>query len=207
MTMFCLGFRFVNKRMIGLYAVATVMIFVVAQLTFDVYGSIVDLTGHGATIEGRGRLWQYLLESDRDPILGTGFEGYWLGDRLQKIWAMPEFQWRPTQAHNGYLEVYLNLGVIGLLILVGLILVIFRKCIRELLTNFEWGRLTMGYLVAIVAHNWTEASFKGLSFIFFFLFLIALDYPLATLGHAPVPFQTRRSEEERELAFIESNVG
>jgi exopolysaccharide production protein ExoQ len=176
MTMMFLGLRFVDKRAITAYAVAGILVLAAAQLMFDVYGSIVDLTGHGSTIEGRGRLWQYLLETDQNPILGTGFESYWLGDRLQRIWARPEFWWRPTQAHNGYLEAYLNLGIVGLLVLLGLILVTFRRSVQELLENFEWGRLRLSYLIAIVTHNWTEAGFKGLSIFLFVWFIIIIDY-------------------------------
>ena len=177
MVMIFLSLRFVNKKVIGVYAVVGIAVVVIAQMTFDVYGSVVDLTGHGATIEGRGRLWEVLWKTDTDPIFGAGFESYWLGERAQKIWSMPEFRWRPTQAHNGYLEAYINLGAIGFLILAGVIVTTFRKCRQDLLLNFEWGRLTMSYLIAILAHNWTEAGFKGLSLMFFFFFMIAVNYP------------------------------
>ncbi|MBA3353002.1 MAG: hypothetical protein H0U23_11400, partial [Blastocatellia bacterium] len=40
----------------------------------------------------------------------------------------------------------------------------------------EWGRLEMGCLVGILAHNWTEAGFKGLSFSLFVFFVIAVRY-------------------------------
>src|SRR5262249_54209054 len=136
----------------------------------------------GQTIEGRGRLWETVLATDTDPIFGAGFESYWLGERLQKIWAMPEVWWRPNQAHNGYIETYLNLGIVGLFLLIGLIIVTFWKCKEELLMNFEWGRLTMAYLVAIVARNWTEAGFKGLSIVYFLFFFIALNYPRLRIG-------------------------
>ncbi len=171
-----LGLRVVNKRRITAYVVAGFLIVIVAQLTFDVYGSVVDLTGHGSTIEGRGRLWDFLLQYNSSPIFGTGFESFWLGDRLLKIWNMPEFWWRPTQAHNGYLETYINLGIVGLFLLAGWIVVTFNKCRRDLVTNFQWGRLTFAYLISILAHNWTEAGFKGLSVMYFIFFMIAIDY-------------------------------
>ena len=76
-----LGLRFVNKRLIGTYILAGIVVFFAAQQMFDVYGGIVALSGHDDTIEGRGRLWQYLLTTDANPIFGTGFESYWLGER------------------------------------------------------------------------------------------------------------------------------
>jgi exopolysaccharide production protein ExoQ len=197
--MMSLGFRFVNKKIIGIYALTLIAVLGLAQITFDVYGSIVELTGHESTIEGRGRLWQVLLETDKNPVFGTGFESYWLGDRLQAIWAMPEFRWHPTQAHNGYLETYLNLGAVGFLLLVSLILAAFRKCRQDLLTNFEWGRFTMSYLFAILAHNWTEAGFKGLSLIFFGFFLIATKYRDVSFYEVTTPADDAVEIDEAEL--------
>jgi O-antigen ligase len=200
--MVCLGLRFVNKKMIGIYVVVAVLLLGMAQLTFDIYGSIVDLSGHSDTIEGRSRLWQYLLQNNDSPIFGTGFESFWLGSRLQKIWSMHEFQWQPTQAHNGYLETYINLGIVGLLILLGLLVVTFYKCRHDLLTDFQWGRLTMSYLIAIVLHNWTEAGFKGLSLFLLTLFFVAIKYPYGGLQSAT--WLGEPHHEEPDLAYSEA---
>ena len=86
LTMVLLGLRSVNKKVIGAYVVAGIVLLIVAQLTFDIYGHIVDVSGHEETIEGRGRLWEICLQMDTNPIFGAGFESFWLGDRLQKIW-------------------------------------------------------------------------------------------------------------------------
>jgi exopolysaccharide production protein ExoQ len=198
LTMVLLGFRSVNKKVIGMYAVATVVVCVVAQLTFDVYGHVVDVSGHESTIEGRGRLWEIVLREDTNPILGTGFESFWLGERVQNIWA--QVRWRPNQAHNGYLEMYLNLGAAGPCIFLGVLIATFRKIRLDLLTDFDWGRLRMCLLVAILAHNWTEAGFKGLSLTFFMFFIIAIDYWKLKVVSAE-PSLHRGSLEEPELAY------
>jgi exopolysaccharide production protein ExoQ len=175
-TMVLLGLRFVSKRTIGVYVVGAVIVLAAAQMTFDIYGRMVELTGHEATIEGRGRLWGVLLQTDTNAIFGAGFESYWLGKRVEEIWAMPEFWWHPNQAHNGYLELYLNLGIAGLCLFAGVILATFRKILLELLQVFEWGRFEMGCLFAILAHNWTEAGFKGLGLSFLVFFIISVNY-------------------------------
>lgn len=179
-----LGLRSLNKRAVGRYAVAIVTVLGVAQLTFDLYGKIVDLSGHESTIEGRGRLWQVLMETDTNRTFGTGFESYWIGPRMEKIWAMPEFWWHPNQAHNGYLELYLNLGGVGLCIFAAVVFVTFTKIRFELLSDFEWARFEMGVLFAILAHNWTEAGFKGLSITFFVFFIVSVKRTIAPqAGH------------------------
>lgn len=198
-TMVVLGLRAVNKRVIGVYAVSGIVVLVMAQFAFDIYGNFVDVSGHEATIEGRGRLWEILLQTDTNPILGTGFESFWLGDRLQKIWA--EVKWHPGQAHNGYLELYLNLGIVGLLIFGGLIIATFGKIRLDLLRNFEWGRVRLSLLVAILAHNWTEAGFRGLSLSFFVFFMIAMNYRKMSAAATEPSFQPGRLETEAELVY------
>jgi exopolysaccharide production protein ExoQ len=175
LTAVLLGLRLVNKRLIGTYALLVVVTLAVAELVFGIYGHVVDLTGHDATIAGRAQLWHELLTFHTNPIFGVGFESFWLGDRLKQLWA--EHWWLPTEAHNGYLETYLNLGLVGLFLLIGLIVATFWKIRVGLLTHFQFGRFRLGFLAAVVVFNWTEASFKGLSLVWFVFYVIAMDYP------------------------------
>jgi len=197
--MLALGLRSVDKKRIRAYVIVCIVVILVAQGLFDIFGHIVELSGHSSTLEGRGHLWEVLLATDRSPILGAGYESYWSGERLQTIWAMPEFWWRPVQAHNGYLEVYLNLGIVGLLILIGLLVATFEKCAHELVYDFEWGRLTMSYFWMMLVHNWTEAGFKGLSLMFFAFFFVALKLPRDR--SVPAGSQPSLEEEERAMAY------
>lgn len=193
-----LGLRFINRRLIGLYVMLFITGLVVAELTVGAFGHLVNLSGREATISGRGELWNELLALDTNPIFGTGFESFWLGDRLKTLWD--RHWWHPTEAHNGYLETYLNLGFIGLFLLAGVIIATFRKIRLELLRNFQFGRLRLGFLAAVLAFNWTEASFKGLSVIWFAFYIIAMDYPTPSLGEMEEASEFYVETEEMELA-------
>ena len=197
LVMMFLGFRTLNLRLIGAYAGAAAVVLVIAQLTFDVYGKIVVISGHKATLEERGRLWEQLLRYQQSPVFGVGFESFWLGDRRR------EFQqnYPYTQAHNGYLETYMSVGIVGLLILIACILATFYKCRHELLRDFDWGRLRMGLLIAVVLHNWAEASFVGLCFPFLVFFLVAIDYPAFAIASSPASLEATTAEEEIELVY------
>ena len=113
----------------------TVVVLVVIELTVGFYQPIVDLTGHSANMVSRSVLWRELLAMHTNPIFGVGFETFWLGDRLKTLWEA--YRWQPTQAHNGYLETYIQLGLVGLMLLGALLASTFMKIRREILTNFE----------------------------------------------------------------------
>ncbi len=114
-----------------------------AESLFGIYEVILELLGRDATLTERTDLWPILLEVEINPILGTGFESFWLGKRLDDLWRT--LGWHANEAHNGYLETYLNLGLIGLFLLLGLLLATYVKCCRSLLTDTDWGRLRLGF--------------------------------------------------------------
>jgi O-antigen ligase len=192
-----LGFRTLNLRLIGAYAGAAAVALVVAQVTFDVYGKIVDISGHKATLETRRVLWEQLLAYQQHPVFGVGFESFWLGDRRRHFQETYPY----TQAHNGYLETYMNVGIVGLLVLIACILATFYKCRHELLRDFDWGRLRLGLLITVVLHNWAEASFVGLCYPFFVFFLVAIDYPAFAFASSPASLEASTAEEEIELVY------
>ena len=173
-TMLLISTRLVSKRFIGTYLVTGLLIVVVAQATFGLYDNAVHLLGRNGTLTDRTAVWQDVIAMDDSPILGAGFESFWLGPRLERMWA--KWWWHPIQAHNGYIETYLNLGWVGVVILVGWIVATFRKARAELLRDLDFGRFRMGVLFAIVIYNYTEATFKALHPLWTIFFLISMDY-------------------------------
>jgi exopolysaccharide production protein ExoQ len=169
------GFRWVNRRLIGTYITGATIVLAVAQLTFGVWKNFLQFLGKNETLTDRTDVWHDALQIHINPLLGAGFESFWLGDRLKTMWE--KWPFHPNQAHNGYLEAYLNLGVIGLFVLIAVLIATFWKSRRELLTNFQFGRFRLGFLLAIIAYNWTEAAFKNISATWFVFYLIAIDYP------------------------------
>jgi exopolysaccharide production protein ExoQ len=179
-------------------------LFIIAELAFGIFGQVAALSGHETTVAGRAELWRELLAMHTNPIFGVGFESFWLGDRLKQLWA--EHWWHPTEAHNGYLETYLNLGLVGLFMLAALIIATCSKACRQVLSDFEWARFRLGFLFAVVAFNWTEASFKGLSPIWFIFYIIAMDYPRPLLAADEQPSEVPIEAEEIEVGYSYDTV-
>jgi O-antigen ligase len=167
------GLPFVSKRRIGMYFILAIFAFAAADSMFGIYANVVHALGRNLTLTDRTNIWHIVLGLQHNPILGTGFESFWLGERLRAVWSTEE---GITEAHNGYLEVYLNLGLVGVTIFAGVLISTYRKIRTDLLRRFEFGRLRLGLLVVIIIYNLTEAAFVSVHFIYAVFFLIAIDY-------------------------------
>jgi O-antigen ligase len=148
---------------------------------------------------GRMNLWSDCLAVHTNPLFGVGFESFWLGDRLHLV--KEGRPWTPTEAHNGYLETYLNLGLVGLFMLFGLIVATFRKIRLDLLRNSVWGRYELGFLATIVFYNLTEATFKGLSLTWFIFFIITMKYPTAENEVETKLFEAHELQRGEKLVY------
>ena len=172
--MLFLGFRWVDKRRVGAYVSIGIMGCALAGAGLGLFGSFIHLLGRDETFTGRTDIWQILWNWKVNPLVGTGYEGFWLGDRRE---AVQNLYPGLNEAHNGYLETYLNLGSIGVVITLAVLLAAYGKSRRDLFRNFEFGRLRMAYLVSFIVYNWTEAAFRLNAFPFFMFFLVAIDLP------------------------------
>lgn len=177
---FLVGFECVRRRL-GLYLLVGLTTFLTLDVTVDVTRVVVESAGRNMTLTGRTEIWESVLKKVPEPIVGAGFESFWLGDRLEQMWA--EFFFKPNQAHNGYIEVYLNLGALGLFLLAAVIASSYRR-LREMLNSsvtmaesINYGRLGLGFLFAYLAYNYTEAAFKSLHFMFLIFLLFTIRPP------------------------------
>jgi O-antigen ligase len=165
----------VSKRHFGPWLAAVLALLWGLEQGFDLYEAALQLLQRNPTLTDRTEIWQRVLALQDRPWFGFGFESFWLGERLDVLWQ--EYWWRPTQAHNGYIETYLHLGLVGIALLAASILSAFRHITRRLQGELALARLQMALLFAILLFNYTEAGFKGLHFVWTFFFLVALDCP------------------------------
>ena len=169
------GLKFLDRRNMGAYLMTILAIVVTAETLFGIHDLIIKALGRNSTLTGRTEIWQALLHWPLNPVLGTGFESFWLGERVEKLDEV--FSGLPlNEAHNGYLETYINLGLLGVFFLAVMILATYLKGLRSLVGDFEFGRFRIAYLVAFLLYNWTEAAFRTHATPFFVFFLIAIDY-------------------------------
>lgn len=75
--------------------------------------------GKDATLTGRTGLWQVVLDAIAErPALGFGYEAYFNPNTLTAQAVERSVNWDVPNAHNGFLEVTLGLGLLGLAVVI-----------------------------------------------------------------------------------------
>ena len=155
---------------------AAVMVVVALNLFEElfIHGSFLALVfkyfGRDLSFTGRWDLWHYVLKvAGYVVILGYGYGSFWLAG--PHIYYSHE-QWHANEAHNGYLDVYLELGAVGLALVVAVIISGYRKIVRGYPREPVFSSFRFSVFVVILLHNMTETSLCKLNNPLWFLFLL-----------------------------------
>ncbi len=117
-----------------------------------VFSNLASLLGRDVTFTGRTEIWAQLAPMAlQDAFIGHGYGGFWLGTNYAEV----------NEAHNGYLEVVLGLGFVGLLFVMGFTASCCREACWGFRCNSAMASLGFAILIMMVLHNVTEASFVG----------------------------------------------
>jgi O-antigen ligase len=165
----------VRKTWIVHALVLAILIASVSVLSFDVGADLLHTVGRDPTLTGRTDIWKSVLNMTGNPLLGTGFESFWLGPRLESLWKM--YWWHPNEAHSGYIEALLNLGWLGLILLVVLMLTGYRNAIRALCRDKQEGMLRLAYVVIALAYNCTESAVRMMHPVWIIFLLGTTEVP------------------------------
>lgn len=143
-----------------------------------IFGSI----GKDATLTGRTDMWPYIIEMvAKQPWLGYGYSAFW-GD-----WDSPgatvwrAAQWTPPNAHNGLLDMLLDLGLLG----VSVFLIGFGI---TLLRGITWFRIDKSwhsfwpilYPTYLVLANVSESFLLNFNDLLWVLY-VSISFSLATV--------------------------
>ena len=113
------------------------------------------MLGRDESLTGRTEIWAGLLPFvGKRPILGSGYGVLWTP-------AVVEASTGAGEAHSGYLEVILQLGLVGLFLTVMFLVSSTRKAATLLAQDYDWGSLTLCFLIMAAIHNISESSFDS----------------------------------------------
>ena len=123
-TALCAGALLALRRM-GVYLPIALIIYLLigviaaaAVASTGLEETVRTLTGD-PTLTGRADVWRYVLARwHESPYLGKGFGALWqVGPQMRAYLNAEHVNWLMNEAHNGYLDVLAQMGIIGLLCL------------------------------------------------------------------------------------------
>jgi exopolysaccharide production protein ExoQ len=142
-----------------------------------------------STFTGRTMIWDFAQdEIERRPLLGWGYQSFWLVPNSPKFEAPGWVKMMPN-AHNGYYDTMLEMGYVGLALLVVFITATLHAIGRVADRDPARARLVLSLALFIILYNYLESLWmRGFEFLWV-VFLILT----AEIGRYWRPLPLRRA--------------
>jgi len=169
------------------------LLYLILNVGFGLGAEMSEAVGGNANMSDRTRIWQVLLSVPINPVLGCGYQSFWLGWRIAWIWSRLTGD-SVFEAHNGYLQTYLDLGLIGLCLVCTFLIATYRKICRQLKPITPLVSLSLGLWSLMLLYNVTEAALGG-GLLWFTLLMASMTVPerAKLRAHAPSPLALRKT--------------
>lgn len=133
--------------------------------------------GKDQTLTGRTVLWAAVLDPiARRPWLGYGLSGFWTGwnGPARDVWLA--VGWTPPNSHNGYLDLCLDLGAVGLAAFaIGFVIAAARALTaarRAVVATESW---PLVFLTFLLLYNMTESTILRQNSLFWVLYVATVS--------------------------------
>lgn len=172
--MFATSLRVIRDRPGRVHALC-LGILVVGGLTTLFAGSVITSSlGRKSNLSGRTEIWAAIIPAVSNSVVGDGYENFWIGPDEKKVVQSLSGWWHPedlNEAHNGYIETYLNLGWIGVCLISLILISGYRRAVAAFLLNRAVGGLMLAYVIVAAVYSITESGFGSPHPMWFFLLL------------------------------------
>lgn len=161
--------------------IASVVGLIIAAFWTTHIAPLLEAMGRDATFTYRTNIWSVVLQQPVNSIVGSGFYSFWLGPGAGLVGAFGGVTL--TSAHSGYLETYLDGGVVGCALL-GLFII--TTCLRlagQFSHESSFSRMLFALAIMCAIMNFSETYYLRLGIIWF-MFEVAALAPRAALEPA-----------------------
>ena len=157
---------------------ALTLAIVVTAATMLLFGGqaiVASALGRQANLSGRTEIWAAVIPAAPNALIGAGYESFWMDPENVRKFAQGLVGWyHPEQlneAHNGFIEVYLNLGWVGVCLIACVLIKGYLCGMAAFKRNPHLGGLMLAYIVVAPIYSITEAGFRSPDPIWIFLLL------------------------------------
>jgi exopolysaccharide production protein ExoQ len=154
------AFRLLHGRLSLPLPVVVMLILLGAVITMGIQSSVTELLGRSSDLTGRTELWSFTWSMiAKRPLFGYGLSGFWMGASEESVSLQTQLGWTPVYSHNGYLEILLSLGFVGMM----LFLIALGTGIRRVLSRARRNASIqdmwpLAFFSFFLVHNMAECS-------------------------------------------------
>ena len=152
----------------------------VLEFVFNISSVVAQLLGRDPTLTGRTGIWAAVLQVQTNPLLGAGYQTFWMGDRLGQVATRLNTWFSLSEAHNGYLEIFLNLGIVGVFLIIMFMIAGYRTICRQLVSCPYIASLSITLWLCTVIYNFSESAY-GASPLWFILVMFVAALSTGTM--------------------------
>ncbi|MEH2058674.1 MAG: O-antigen ligase [Nostoc sp.] len=122
--------------------------------------TILGSVGKDTTLTGRSELWPVVLQMiAKKPWLGYGYGAFWIEQNSESSIVVQAVQWDAPNSHNGFLDLWLALGLPGMLVFVIGFVINWLRSMYLIRWNGKSENLwLLVYLTFTILSNLTETS-------------------------------------------------
>jgi O-antigen ligase len=109
------------KFIIAISVPAIICFLTIGSVAFDAVYVLVEKLMSDPTFTGRNDIWEFALDHIKQrPFVGFGYQAFWGTPELVNSWIWTEsWGYRASDAHNGYLNIAVMTGLVGLALALG----------------------------------------------------------------------------------------
>jgi exopolysaccharide production protein ExoQ len=122
--------------------------------------TILGLLNRDITLTGRTEVWSAVVDMIwKQPWLGYGYDAFWLGWGGPSAYVLLVAYFDPLSAHNGLLDLWLDLGLLGVVVFaLGFLLASVRAVMWARLTKGKEDLWPLAYLTYMFLYSVTESA-------------------------------------------------
>ncbi len=175
LVLFC--YTLIKKMELTKYSITGLFVFVVIPsiyLFISILPDLLNYFGKDLTLTGRTLMWYELIVMiQKKPLLGYGYGSFWLGMEGPSGDVYRVFPWAAPHAHNGYLELFLNGGLILFILFIISFFVNIKRIgsLNPELNKKNLSYISIAYLSFYFIYNFSESLIMVQNNIFWVIYV------------------------------------
>lgn len=179
-------------------SIAIVMGLAVLAISLAMFTQVLAAFGRDDTFSGRTSLWEGAVATAtaNHPIFGAGYRAFWTATGAEGVRDYIQHWVKlPSHGHNGYLDIWLELGYAGLALFASFALVTVWRLTRRLLREpreTAWAAFAIFFFVFLLNNASVTVAFKHTDIAWIFAVLACLYTRSCVSARLPVTSRTER---------------